>query len=129
MKLSFFGGRWGIRILVFLLLGLALWAFRAQNARRSGEAPLGKMAPPPSVSLGQMHTDWQKMVRDTAARYEQDHDAARARDSLLALTVAPADQATHLQLVLALNALAEGASDAGTKWKAALQAFGQQLGS
>ena len=129
MKLSLFGRRWGIRILIFVLLGLALWALRIHNARRPMEAPIGKVAAPSSVSLAQMHTDWQKIVRDTAARYEQDHDATRARDALLALTVAPVDQAMHLQLVLALNALVEGAPGADAKWKASLQSFSQQPGS
>ena len=123
MKMSLFGRRWGIRIFVFVLLCLAFWALRIHSARKFVDAPIGKVTPSAAVSLAQMHTDWQKMVREVSMRYEQDHDAARARDALLALTVAPADQATHLQLVLALNALAEGVSGADAKWKAAQQMF------
>lgn len=129
MKLSLFGGRWGVRLLIFVLLGVTFLILRMRNTQRFIEAPIGKVAPLPTVSLAQMHTDWQKTVRDVAAHYEQDHDAARARDALLALTVAPADQSMHLRLVLALNALVEGASGAGAKWKEALQAFTSQPGS
>lgn len=118
-----------MRVLVFALLCLAFWALRMHSVRRFADAPVGKGAPPPSVSLAQMHTDWQKMVREVSVRYEQDHDAVRARDALLALTVAPIDRAMHLQLVAALNALAEGVSGADAKWKVAQQSFLQQSGS
>ncbi len=126
MASSVFRERWGIRLGVFASLCLVLLVLRFHGQRRELSAPIA-IIPPASVrSLAQIHIDWQKAVRDILTTYEQDHQAIRARDALLALTVAPTDQQTHLQLVLALNAVSEGASKADAKWKAAKQAFLQQ---
>lgn len=126
MTSSVFRRRWGIRLGVFALLCAIGLVIRFREQRRAPSVLPISPAITQTKSVEQMHADWQKGVRDTIAAYDQDHEAARARDALLALTVASRDQAAHLQLVLGLNALAEGAPGAKEKWKAAKQAFLQQ---
>ncbi len=127
--------RWKIRLAIFGVLFGMLFILRLRTMQRSlhvrsivsnssvTSAVLTQSAP---VSLVQIHTDWHKAVETTLAVYVQDHAALRARDALLALTVAPVDQEVHLKLVLALTAVSENASDANKKWQAAERAFLQQ---
>lgn len=58
-----------------------------------------------------MHEDWQERVKDILRSYDEEKNAVSARDALLALTVSRDDQSTHLALVLAFNALAEGKTE------------------
>ncbi len=76
-----------------------------------------------TMSSTQMRLQWREAVTTVLATYAADHEALRARDALLALTVATADQDTHLHLVLALDGLARQTKGAEKSWKVAVRAF------
>lgn len=125
MNLSIFRERWGVRLMVFALLCLVLLFLRLRTGSSTVTRDVPPSpAPPLSVSSTQIHADWQTAVRSVIVSYEQDQEAAKARDALLGLRVVSTDQDIHLRLVLALNALAEQAVGAGAKWQSAKQAFG-----
>ncbi len=104
MTFSVFRERWGVRLLVFLALLLVLFVLQRGFFRSSA----GDTAPAPPVrTSAQMHQAWRAEVQAILGQYDQDQNAAKAREALLGLTVAREDQAKHLALVLAFNASSE----------------------
>ena len=128
MITSVFRQKWGIRLALFVFL-VAIW-FGLQAYRRFFvQEPTVLRVPPAPVSapsLEETRATWRQNVKRIVAMYDQDKQAERAREALLALTVAREDQEAHLRLVLALNALIEGASGADKKWQTAQALFEKQ---
>lgn len=109
MTFSLFRGRWAVRLLVFLGLLLVLFVLQRGFFRSSPEAGVSS----PSVrTSAEMQQTWRSEVQTILRQYDQDQNAAKAREALLGLTVAREDQAKHLGLVLAFHAVVERQSNA-----------------
>lgn len=109
MTFSLFRGRWAVRLLVFLGLLLVLFVLQRGFFRSSPEASVSS----PSVrTSAEMQQTWRSEVQTILREYDQDQNAAKAREALLGLTVTREDQAKHLSLVLAFHAVAERQSSA-----------------
>ncbi len=61
-----------------------------------------------AFSSAELHAAWIARTQEIVRDYESNHDAARARDALLALRVAREDQQAHLDLVLRYERLIDG---------------------
>lgn len=77
----------------------------------------------PARSQAEIHRTWVQGVRKVLAAHDQDRDALKARDALLALSVRTDDQDVHLALVLALQGIMDGKVEAAQKLVEAQQAF------
>lgn len=64
---------------------------------------------PRTLSSAELHATWVARTQEIARDYESNHDAAGARDALLALRVTREDQQAHLGLVLRYERLLDGA--------------------
>ncbi|MBP6945591.1 hypothetical protein KBD61_03695 [Patescibacteria group bacterium] len=104
MIFSFFRGRWAVRLLVFIALLLVLFVLRRGFFRSS---PQGSAPTPPVRTSVELQQVWRSEVQTILRQYDQDRNAAKAREALLGLTVTREDQAKHLALVLAFNASSE----------------------
>jgi acylphosphatase len=105
MTFSLFRGRWAVRLLVFLGLLLVLFVLQRGFFRSSPEAPVSS----PSVrTSAEMQQTWRSEVQTILRQYDQDQNAAKAREALLGLTVAREDQAKHLGLVGIVENLQDG---------------------
>lgn len=119
MPFSLFHQRWGVRLGVFFVFLLLLFVLQRGFFRSSRVLP----ASVPARSISPQPAEWRRQVRIVLERYDQDHRPDVARDALLQLTVGREDQAHHLGLVLAFNALAEGRPEAAQKLAQARQAL------
>lgn len=109
---SFAKRGWIIRIVVFLMLLAILFFLRS---RSRSLVPSDPSSSQPSVSSVERHREWRSKVENILNDYDRTSNAAQARDGLLGLTVAPEDRDMHLKLVLAFQAVVDGASDASFK--------------
>lgn len=101
-----------------LLLLLAVCAVGWRIAPRLFH-PAGQTVVDPTV----LHASWVEDTSAILASYDQDKDAGRARDALLALRVTADDKAAHQELVFAFEALATGTPDADARLENARTTF------
>lgn len=105
MTFSVFRERWGVRLGV--ILGLLLILFVIQRGFFRSPSSDGVVSRSNTRTAAQLQQTWRSEVQAILRQYDQDQNAASARESLLGLTVAREDQAKHLALVLAFNASSE----------------------
>lgn len=103
MIFSLFRQRWAVRLLVFLALLFVLFLLQRGLFRSSP----GAVVSPSLRTSAEMQQTWRSEVQTILRQYDQDQNAAKARESLLGLTVVREDQAKHLGLVLAFNGIVE----------------------
>ncbi len=105
MTFSLFRERWGVRLLV--ILGLLFILFVVQRGFFRPPSSEGAASRSNTRTAAQLSQGWRSEVQAILRQYDQDQNASKAREALLGLTVAREDQAKHLALVLAFNALSE----------------------
>lgn len=108
-----------VAILTVLCLaaGFAVWRGRLSDSSTPSAAPVVTRSPE------EIEQAWKIGVEKVILEYEQDHDAAKGRNSLIALTVPGERREIHLALVLALEGLQRQQSDAPSRWQKALADF------
>lgn len=109
--------------LSFLAVAVCLLVILGAGCDRRGE-PFANTAvntglPAPTVSL----EGWRAGVFAVLEAYDEKHDAAAARDALVALRVPGQARDTHLALVLAFSSLADGDASATARLEEARAAF------
>ncbi len=75
------------------------------------------------VSPEEVLRAWELGVKGAVQGYEQDKNALKARDLLLALRVPAEKREQHLSLVLALEAAIQQRKDAESRWQRAVEPF------
>jgi hypothetical protein len=83
----------------------------------------GHPAGPAVVDPAELHAQWAEGTAATLTQFDQDQDAAKARDALLALRVNAADKDLHQELVFAFEAWATQASGAEARLQTAREHF------
>lgn len=99
------------------VLGGVLWYRSTQR--------INVATPQPAITYTpeELHEGWQDGVARIANAYDNDHDARKAKEALLALRVRAEDRDAHLKLVMAMSALEQGGEGAENLWQQALRAI------
>lgn len=106
-----------VSILIVLLGMVASYAYHKQE----------RVNQPTFVSQEGLHTQWKTQVTTILSVFDQDQNAAKAKQDLLNLHVAKIDQDLHLNLVLAMEAIYSKASDGMEKLTQARTEFEKQV--
>lgn len=84
---------------------------------------LSRPTQPAVVDPAERHAAWVRDTQTVLAQFDRDHDAAKARDALLALRVNAADKGLHQELVFAFEASVAQEAGAEGRLRAARQQF------
>lgn len=112
-----------LSFLIVLVIGIGIAGFFLLRSTRSALVP-DSAVDTPARSQEEIRAEWRQKAQAVVDQYRQDQNAERARDGMVALTVASADRETHLALVLAFEAGRQQAAGAEERLREALTKAG-----